>query len=232
MDLLMDSESDLPSLPSSLLPAMSPRVLPPEPPVVPSAGGSLDLSREGPFDVSQDSSVSGATPWAMDNLPGCQYRTMTYENTQATTADPGYGLQLQNLRFLEYVGTPESARLLTRSPEYWLHHMTHDEAVAAALQLQHDAGLMMTNLQIMSQFVTSLNQMSSEVLRLALGREQFPADAMQAVLPSSRVRRAAHYMAAMGWWRPTDSPGIPRPLSESSCNDCTMCMNCFPKLGP
>ena len=110
--------------------------------------------------------------------------------------------------------------------------MTHDEAVAAALQLQHDAGLMMTNLQILSLFVTSLNWMSSEVLRLAFGREQFPADAMQAVLPSSRVRRVAHYMAAMGLWRPTDSPGIPGPLPEFSCNDGAMCMNCFPKLGP
>ena len=117
-------------------------------------------------------------------------------------------------------------------PEYWLHHMTHDEAVVAAFQLQHDAGLMMTNLQILSQFVTSLNRMSSEVLRLAFGREQFPAEAMQAVLPSSRVRRAAHYMADMGLWRPTDSPGVPGPLPESSCNDSTMCMNCFPKLGP
>ena len=91
--------------------------------------------------------------------------------------------------------------------------MTHDEAVAAALQLQHDASLMMTNLQILSQFVTSLNQMSSEVLRLAFGREQFPADAMRAVLSSSRVRRASHYMAAMGLWRPTDSPGIPGALA-------------------
>ena len=139
VDLLMDNESGLPSLPSSLLSAMSPRVLPPEPSpphVVPSAGGSPDLSQKGPFDVSQD---SGATPRVMDNLPGCQNRTTTYEDIQVTTADPGYSLQLQNPRFLEYVGTPESTRLLSRSPEYWLHHMTQDEAVAAALQLKHDA---------------------------------------------------------------------------------------------
>ena len=100
VDLVMDSESDLPSLPL-LLPVPSPRVLPPEPPVVPSAGGSPDLPREGPFDVSQDSLVSGANPRVMDNLPGCRYRTTTYEDTQATTADPGYGLQLQNSKFLE-----------------------------------------------------------------------------------------------------------------------------------
>ena len=74
--------------------------------------------------------------------------------------------------------------------------------------------------------------MSSEVMWLAFGREQYPADAMQAVLPSLRVRRAAHYMTAMGLWRLADSPGIPGPLPESSCNDCMMCVNCFPKLGP
>ena len=39
-------------------------------------------------------------------------------------------------------------------------------------------------------------------------------------------------MAAMGLWQPKDSPGIPGPLPESSCNGCTMCINCFPKLGP
>ena len=87
--------------------------------------------------------------------------------------------------------------------------MNHDEAVSAALQLQHDAGLMMTNLQVLGQFVTSLNRMSSEVMRLAFGQELYPADAMQAVSPSPRVRQAAHYMTAMGLWRPTDGPGAP-----------------------
>ena len=80
------------------------------------------------------------------------------------------------------------------SPGYWLHHMNHDEAASAALQLQHDTGLMMTNLQVLNQFMTSLNRMSSEVMQLAFGR----------------VRRAAHYMTAMGLWRPTDGPGLCR----------------------
>ena len=80
------------------------------------------------------------------------------DGAQATNADPSYGLQLHSPRFLEYVGAPESARLLSPSP-LLIHHMNHDEAVSAALQLQHDAGLMMTNLQVLSQFVTSLNRM-------------------------------------------------------------------------
>ena len=42
--------------------------------------------------MSQDSSVSGSTPWVVDNLPGCQYRMTSYEDTQVTTTDPGYGL--------------------------------------------------------------------------------------------------------------------------------------------
>ena len=54
---------------------------------------------------------------------------------------PEYGVQLHDPRLLEYVGAPESARLTSRSPEYWVHHMVRDKALTAALQLQHDAGL-------------------------------------------------------------------------------------------
>ena len=78
--------------------------------------------------------------------------------------DPAYRLHLHDPRLLEYVGAPESARLLSRAPDYWMHHMGRDRAIAAALQLQHDAGLVMSNLQVLGQFVTSLNRMSSEVM--------------------------------------------------------------------
>ena len=144
--------------------------------------------------------------------------------------DPAYGLQLHDPRFLEYVGAPESARLLSRIPGYWLHHMDRDQAVSAALQLQHDAGLMMSNLQVLGQFVTSLNRMSSEVLQLLFGHDQYPSEAIQSVAPSPRARRAAHCMAAMGLWRPHGSQGAPGPLPISSCNDCMLCNNCFPDL--
>ena len=108
--------------------------------------------------------------------------------------------------------------------------MDREEGVSAALQLQHDAGLMMTNLQVLSQFVTSLNRMSSEVMRLAFGQEQYPSAAVQAVSPSPRVRREAHYMTALELWRPTGGPGAPWPLPISSCNNCMLCQDCFPKL--
>ena len=70
-------------------------------------------------------------------------------------------------------------------------------AILAALQLQHDAGLIMSNCR-------------------------FSANSWH------RVRRAAHYMSAMGLWRPPGTQGAPGPLPTSSCNSCMMCSDCFP----
>ena len=105
------------------------------------------------------------------------------------------------------------------SPEYWLHHLGHEKTLSAALQRQHDAGLILSNIQVLQQFVTSLNRMSSEVMRVAFDREPFPSDAVQKVAPTHRVRRVAHYMAAMGL---PSTQGIQGPLPSSSCNAC-MC---------
>ena len=170
----------------------------------------------------------GAAPHVLDNLPGCQYRMTSYDN--ADRKEVGPACNCNDPRFLEYVGAPELACLLSRSPGYWLHHMDREQAVSAALQMQHNAGLMMSNLQVLGQFVTSLNRMSSEVMRLAFGQEQYPSEAIQSVAPSPRAQRAAHYMAAMGLWRPHGSQGAPGPLLTSSCNDCMLCDNCFPDL--
>ena len=123
--------------------------------------------------------------------------------------DPEYGLQLHHPRFLEFVGALDSARLLNWSPSHWVAHLDGDNAVSAALQLQNDTDLMSSNLQVLGQFVTSLNRMSSEVMRLAFGEELFPSDAVNAVSPVPRALRAAHYMALMGLWRPPVAQVIP-----------------------
>ena len=60
----------------------------------------------------------------------------------------------------------------------------------SALQLQHDAGLILSNVQVLQQLVTSLNRTSSDVLRAVHGRQPFPSSAMQQVMPS-------YYMMAM-----------------------------------
>ena len=66
--------------------------------------------------------------------------------------------------------------------------MDPEDAVAATVNLQRDAGLMSSNLQILCQFVTSLQRMSSLVLSLAISQVVFPSqdafDALRIVLVS------------------------------------------------
>ena len=87
---------------------------------------------------------------------------------------------------MEYMGAPESARLLSRTPEYWLEHMGRERTVAAALRLHHDASLIMTNVQVMAQFVTSLNRMESEVMRVVYDKEPLTTEAVQFVTSGAR----------------------------------------------
>ena len=131
----------------------------------------------------------------------------------------------------EFIGAPESARLLYRSPTFWIQRMGEEDAVAAAVNLQRDAGVMLSNLQILSQFVTSLQWMSTEMLDLALGHVVFPSQEVVALSPAPWATRAAQYMAAMGSWRPQMDPGDPGPVPASSCNACMNCQYCFPE-GP
>ena len=106
--------------------------------------------------------------------------------------------------------------------------MGEEDAVVAAIILQRDAGVMLSNLQILSQFVTSLQQMSMEMLDLGMGHVAFPS---QEVAALSLAPRAAQYMAAMRLWRPQMGPGDPGHVPASSCNVCMNCRYCFPE-GP
>ena len=189
-----------------------------------------DLSREGPFDAYCAPSDTGDHPLISDGLPGCHYRMTSYASADIAYVDPVYGLQLYHPRFLEFIGAPESARLPTRAPGHWVRTMDQEDAVVAALRLQHDAGLMTSNLQVIGQFVTSLNRMSSEVLRLALGPEVFPSEVVDILSPVPRAPRATHYMSAMGLWQPPGGPSTPGPLPVSSCSNCMNCSKCFPGL--
>ena len=63
---------------------------------------------------------SGTSPLLLDGVRGCQYRMTSYdEESGDPDFTPAYGVQLHDPQLLEYVGAPESARLLSRSPEYW-----------------------------------------------------------------------------------------------------------------
>ena len=190
-----------------------------------------DRSREGPFDIHQDHSRSVASPHLLQDTQGCLFRMTSYDvESDGPNFTPEHGVQLHGPRLLEYVGAPESARLTSHSPKYWVHHMGREKALSAALQLQHDAGLILSNVQVLQQLVTSLSPTSSDVLLAVHGRQPFPSSAIQQVMPSYRVCRAAHYMMTMGLWRPPVDTGIRTPLLSAACNACTSCQDCFPDV--
>ena len=101
-------------------------------------------------------------------IPGCPYRFLESDELPFIDGNPAYGLQLHHPRFLELVGAPESARLLDRAPLYWVEEMGKERAMVAAITLQRDAGVMLSNLQILSQFAMALNRMSFSMMALGL----------------------------------------------------------------
>ena len=188
-----------------------------------------DLSHEGPFDIYRDRLQSDASPQSCQDSQGCPFRIASYDlEIDGSDFSPEYGVQLHDPRLLEYVGAPESARLLSHSPEYWVQHMGREKTLSAALQLQHDAGLILSN--VLQQLVTALHGASANVMGAVRGRQPFPTHAMQHALPSCRVRRAAHYMTAMGLRRPPVAPGIRGPLPVAMCTTCMSCGDCFPDV--
>ena len=190
--------------------------------------GGPDVSREGLYDVYDVPPESGQSPLILNSMPGCQYRMTSYDDRDSRVdLEPAYRIHLHDPRMMEYMGAPESARFLGRTTEYWLEHMGRKRTVAAALRLHHDASLIMTNVQVMAQFVTSLNRTASEVMRVVYDKEPFRSDPVR---DTSTQNPAAHYMAAMGLWRPTSGPVFPGPVPVSSCNSCMSCEDCFPDL--
>ena len=138
---------------------------------------------EGPFDAYCVLADTGGHPLILDGLTGCPYHMTSYLEEDIAEVDPAFGVQLHHPLFLECIGAPESARLLGRSSAEWVQTMDRQDVMAAALQLQRDAGLMASNLQVFGQYATSLNRMSSEVMRLAFGPELFPSEAVNVVAP-------------------------------------------------
>ena len=67
------------------------------------------------------------------------------------------------------------------------------------------------------------NGTESNVIRRDAGRQR-------SAMPSYRVHRAAHYMMAMGLWRPPTTSDIRGPLPLATCNACMSCSYCFPDV--
>ena len=71
-----------------------------------------DIIREGPFDAGATPMETEDSPLISTSMPGCPYRMTSYAAPAMVDADTRYGLQLHHPRFLEFIGAPESARLL------------------------------------------------------------------------------------------------------------------------
>ena len=168
--------------------------------------------------------------WLLETgLPGCPYRFSESGGLTFTDGNPVYGLQLHHPRFLEFVGAPESARLLDCSPTFCVDQLGKEQAMAAAINLQRDVGVMLSDLQILSQFAMALNRMSFSMMALGLGQSLFPRAEVDDLSPAPRAARAASYMSAMGLWHPQTGPGDPGPVPVSSCRSCMNCKYCFPE---
>ena len=86
------------------------------------------------FDACVAESEPGQSPLVLNSMLGCQFRMTSYDDRDnRDDLDPAYGIHLHDPHMMEYMGAPESARLLGRSPEYCLEHMGRDRSVNAAL---------------------------------------------------------------------------------------------------
>ena len=88
------------------------------------------VSREGLFDAYCSPMDTGDSPLVATGLPGCLYRITSSTGPAVADTNPAFGMQLHHPRFLEFIGAPESARLLYRSTTLWIQRMGEEDAVA------------------------------------------------------------------------------------------------------
>ena len=94
-----------------------------------------DIAREGPFHAFASPMDTEDSPLVTTGLPGCPYRITSYNGPAISDMNPAFGLQLHHPRFLEFIAAPESARLLYRSPTFWVDRLGEEQAIAAAVKL-------------------------------------------------------------------------------------------------
>ena len=118
--------------------------------------------------------------------------------------------------------------MLSRPPAEWLQVMTRHDTLHAALQLQHDASLLSSNLAVLHQYAISLHRMSTKVIHSMFGREFFPSCAINDAASVPLVLRTSSvHMAAIGLWRPPavvpGGPGLDTVHQGPQCPGCPLC---------
>ena len=116
------------------------------------------LAREGPF-------LAERSPDSIRSLgAGCAFRNTTNRSSDYTAPSGEFGLPRHHLRFLEWIGVPQSASLLEMGAGQWLDTLSRDQAMAAAVQLQWDVGLMQNNFDVLDQYTLSLQGTASKLI--------------------------------------------------------------------
>ena len=118
-------------------------------------------------------------------------------------------------------------RLLGWPPAEWLRVMSREQTLHAALKLQRDESLMLSNLNVMHQYAISLHRTALDIL--VFGRHLFPSAAVNDAEPVPCVLRATTHMASMGLWRPPNDPGGPRLEVIHQDPQCSGCPACLPR---
>ena len=121
------------------------------------------LFRERPFNAVSCSATTTEHLLITNQWDGCPYRFTSYRDYEHSFVDTPFGVQVHHPQLLEWVGAPESARLLGRAPAQLLKFMSRQQTMHAALQLQHDANLMSSNLNVMQQYAISLHHTASDI---------------------------------------------------------------------
>ena len=158
------------------------------------------LAREGPFPNER----SQASLRVMGN--GCLFRRTSYEWNDHAPPKGGLGVPLNHPRFLEWVGTPDTAWLLEMSPGHWCDTLSRDRALTAAMQLHKDACLMKSNLDVLDQYALALHGTASTILQRTIGGGSFPGAEVRTGAPGAHAGRISVQMEALGLWRPTMDP--------------------------
>ena len=160
------------------------------------------LAREGPF-------LAERSPSSIRCLgAGCACRNTTYHPSDHAPPSGDFGIPLHHPRFLEWIKLLESAGLLEMGPGRWLHSLSRNQAMDAAIQLHRDVCFMTSNLDVLDQYALSLQGTASKILRLGLSNGDFPSAEVAAGALGPRVRRASVQMEAMGLWRPSLDPVV------------------------
>ena len=84
------------------------------------------LNREGPV------MAQIPHPRIGDSRDGCAFRCTTYMDSDFAHPSGEYGSPLHHPRFVEWVGAPESTRLLDRGPGAWLRSLSHAQSIDTA----------------------------------------------------------------------------------------------------